>query len=76
MLHPKCVKIFIQTRSYPNEGLYYDNLPLGHNKLGQLMNEITKDHQMGSLSQIYIYHSCRATTDHLLDEADIPCRQF
>ncbi|XP_071180979.1 uncharacterized protein [Mytilus edulis] len=72
-LNPKCVKLFQQARSYPKEGVYYDNIPLGHNRLGQFMNEISK---MANLSHIYTNHSCRATTIHLLDEADIPSRHI
>ncbi|CAG2217214.1 unnamed protein product [Mytilus edulis] len=72
-LNPKCVKLFQQARSYPKEGVYYDNIPLGHNRLGQFMNEISK---MANLSHIYTNHSCRATTVHLLDEADIPSRHI
>ncbi|VDI10339.1 Hypothetical predicted protein [Mytilus galloprovincialis] len=63
----------ITARSYPKEGVYYDNIPLGHNRLGQFMNEISK---MANLSHIYTNHSCRATTVHLLDEADIPSRHI
>ncbi|CAC5398751.1 unnamed protein product [Mytilus coruscus] len=72
-LNPKCVKLFQQARSYPKEDVYYDDVPLGHNRLGQFMNEISK---MASLSLLYTNHSCRATTVHLLDGADIPSRHI
>ncbi|CAG2188721.1 unnamed protein product [Mytilus edulis] len=45
--------------------------PLGHNKLGIYMNEISK---AANLSREYTNHSCRATPVHILDEAQIPSR--
>lgn len=72
-LNPKCFKLFQQSRSYPKEGVYFDNIPLGHNRLGQLMSEISK---VVKLSKIYTNHSCRATTVHVLDEANVPSRHI
>ena len=68
-LNPKCSKLFQQARSYPKEGIFYDNVPLGHNRLGSFMNEISKE---AELSKAYTNHSIRATTVHILDDADIP----
>ncbi|CAC5364871.1 unnamed protein product [Mytilus coruscus] len=70
-LNPKCNKLFQQPKSAAKEGIYYDNIPLGHNKLGNYMNEISK---AANLSREYTNHSYRATTVHILDETQIPSR--
>jgi hypothetical protein len=41
-LNPKCDRLFQKARSHPKEGIFYDNVPLGHNKLGSFMGEISK----------------------------------
>ena len=38
-LNPKCTKLFQQSRSYPRNNIFYDNVALGHNRLGQFMSE-------------------------------------
>jgi hypothetical protein len=52
---------------------YYDNASVGHNKLGTFMTEISR---MAKLSHEYTNHSCRATTVHVLDEAQVPSRHI
>ncbi|CAG2243519.1 unnamed protein product [Mytilus edulis] len=72
-LNPKCNKLFQQPKLTAKDGIHYDNIPLGHNKLGIYMNEISK---AANLSREYTNHSCRATTVHILDEAQIPSRHI
>ncbi|XP_063442973.1 uncharacterized protein LOC134723282 [Mytilus trossulus] len=72
-LNPKCNKLFQQPKLTAKDGIHYDNIPLGHNKLGVYMNEISK---AANLSKEYTNHSCRATTVHILDEAQIPSRHI
>ncbi|XP_071138416.1 uncharacterized protein [Mytilus edulis] len=72
-LNPKCNKLFQQPKLTAKDGIHYDNIPLGHNKLGIYMNEISK---AANLSKEYTNHSCRATTVHILDEAQIPSRHI
>ncbi|CAC5420823.1 unnamed protein product [Mytilus coruscus] len=72
-LNPKCNKLFQQPKSAAKEGIYYDNISLGHNKLGNYMNEISK---AANISREYTKHSLRTTTVHILDEAQIPSRHI
>lgn len=72
-LNPNCNKLFQQPKLTAKDGIHYDNIPLGHNKLGIYMNEISK---AANLSREYTNHSCRATTVHILDEAQIPSRHI
>ena len=72
-LNPQCNRLFQQARSIPKDGVYFDNVALGHNKLGSFMNEISKK---SGLNTIYTNHSCRATTVHVLDSAQIPSRHI
>jgi hypothetical protein len=52
---------------------YIFNPSVGHNKLGTFMTEISR---MAKLSHEYTNHSCRATTVHVLDEAQVPSRHI
>ncbi|XP_071166091.1 uncharacterized protein [Mytilus edulis] len=70
-LNPKCNKLFQQPKLTTKDRIHYDNIPLGHNKLGIYMNEISK---AANLSREYTNHSCRATPVHILDEEQIPSR--
>lgn len=72
-LNPKCDRLFKKARLLPKDGVYFDNVPLGHNKLGSFMSEISKK---AGLSIIYTNHSCRATTVRVLDAAQIPSRHI
>ena len=72
-LNPKCAKLFQKPRKTPKDGIYFDNVPLGHNRIGSLMPEISR---MADLSQVYTNHSIRATTFHVLDTAQIPSRHI
>lgn len=72
-LNPKSVSLFQKARTSPINGMYYDNASVGHNKLGTFMTEISR---MAKLSHEYTNHSCRATTVHVLDEAQVPSRHI
>lgn len=73
LLNPQCYRLFQQARSIPKDGVYFDNVALGHNKLGSYMNKISNN---SGLNTIYTSHSCRATTVHVLDSAHIPSRHI
>lgn len=72
-LNPKCDRLFQKARLLPKDGVYFDNVPLGHNKLGSFMSEISKK---TGLRIIYTNHSCRVTIVHVLDAAQIPSRHI
>lgn len=72
-LNPKCDKLFQQPRSTPINGIHYNNVPLGHNKLGNCMTEISR---AANLSKEYTKHSYRATSVHVLDGAEFPSRHI
>lgn len=72
-LNPRCDRLFQQARTYPKDGIYYDNVPLGHNKLGTFMNQISIK---CGLNKVYTNHSCRATTVNVLDAAQFPSRHI
>jgi hypothetical protein len=64
------VAVFFDT---PKVFLHYNNVSLGHNKLRNFMTEISR---AANLSKEYTNHSCRATTVHVLDEAEFPSRHI
>lgn len=72
-LNPRCDRLFQQARQYPKDGIYYDNVPIGHNKLGTSMNKISAK---CGLNTIYTNHLCHATTVHVLDSAQFPSRHI
>ena len=41
MLNPKCQSLFQQPRNEPKDGVFYNNVPIGHNKLGKSMTEMS-----------------------------------
>ena len=53
--------------------VFYHNMGQGHNKLGSFMSEISRK---AGLEVKYTNHSCRATTVHVLDAAQIPSRHI
>jgi hypothetical protein len=74
MLPPGCNYLFPRCRKQPNkDGYYFDNAPMGHNKLGKMMTELS---QKAGLSRKYTNHSLRATSVHLLDAAQFPSRHI
>lgn len=72
-LNPLCIQFFQQPRKEPVEGIYYNNVPLGHNKIGSMMKSLS---EAAGLSTKYTNHSLRATTVHVLDSARIPSRHI
>ncbi|XP_033759203.1 uncharacterized protein LOC117341461 [Pecten maximus] len=72
-LNPNCSRLFQKARKDPKDRIFYDNIPLGHNRIGSFMTEISK---AASLSVVYTNHSLRATTVHVLDSAHIPSRHI
>lgn len=72
-LNPLCVNFFQKPRNEPIEDIYYNNMALGHNKLGSFMKNLSES---AGLSRIYTNHSLRATTVHVLDSARIPSRHI
>jgi mRNA-degrading endonuclease YafQ of YafQ-DinJ toxin-antitoxin module len=47
-------------------GIWYDNMPLGHNTLGTMMSKIS---EKAGLSRKYTNHSLMATAVNILDKA-------
>ena len=72
-LHLRCEALF----QYPKRAVtqedqvWYDNKPLGVNKLPGMMKEISK---LASLSKIYTNHSVRAIAITLLSDRQVPSR--
>ena len=73
--NPRCEAMF----QYPKRAatqedrVWYDNKPLGVNKLGGMMKDLSK---LASLSKIYTNHSVRATTITLWSDAQVPSRHI
>jgi len=65
--------LFQRPKSNTVDDCWYDSLPVGRNILGNMMTTISKDCQ---LSKVYMNHSLRATTVHLLDVARFPDRHI
>ena len=74
-LNPRCEALF----QYPKRAVakedqvWYDNKPLGVNKLAGMMKEISK---LASLSKIYTNHSVRATAITLWSDRQVPSRHI
>ena len=74
-LNPSCRAFF----QYPKpsvtkeDAVWYENRPLGVNKLGDMMKIISVG---AELSQIYTNHSVRASAITLLSDANIPDRRI
>ena len=59
-LNPECNRLFQYPMSnYAMDGIWFKNMPLGKNKLGVMMNTISKK---AGLTQTYTCHSVRAST--------------
>ena len=74
-LNPRCEALF----QYPKRAVtkedqvWYDNKPLGVNKLAGMTKEISK---LASLSKIYTNHSVRATAITLWSDRQVPSRHI
>lgn len=73
--NPRCSAFF----QYPkrkfleSDDTWYDNKPLGINKLSTMMKEISSE---ANLSKIYTNHSVRATAITLWSDANVPSRHI
>ncbi|KAK3088293.1 hypothetical protein FSP39_017185 [Pinctada imbricata] len=72
-LNPKCVFLFQRPSSNPKADVWYDNCPVGANKLGAIMSTISAEF---GLSKSYTNHSLRATLVHILDAANFAGRHI
>ena len=74
-LNPRCEALF----QYPKRAVtqedqvWYDNKPLGVNKLAGMMKDISK---LASLSKMYTNHCVRATAITLWSDAQVPSRHI
>ncbi|XP_052091302.1 uncharacterized protein LOC127728112 [Mytilus californianus] len=73
-LNKNCEYFFQRPKTTINDDfVWYDASPLGHNTLGGMMPVIC---EKAGLVKRYTYHSLRATTVHVLDEADFAGRHI
>ena len=74
-LNPKCDALFQYPKRnwQPNDTVWYENRPLGVNKLANLMKEISKE---AKLSRIYTNHCVRSTAITLWSEEGLSNRQI
>ncbi|KAL9952834.1 hypothetical protein ACROYT_G040147 [Oculina patagonica] len=74
-LNPKCEALFqYPTRSAMlDQRVWYDNKPLGSNRLVGMMEEIST---LTGLSRVYTNHSVRATAITLWSNAQVPSRHI
>ena len=75
VLHPKQVALFQKPRRNFTSGdqIWFENCPIGVNKLGAMMKEISTD---AKLSQVYSNHCVRSTTVTVLDAAGTPIHRI
>jgi len=73
--NPQCSAFFQRPKKFvkDNSGIWYDNMPLGHNMLGTMMSKIS---EKAGLSRKYTNHSLRATAVNILDKAQFPSRHI
>jgi hypothetical protein len=74
-LNPKCTSFFQYPRRNWSESdqVWYEARPVGENKLGNMMKEISK---AASLSRIYTNHSVRATAITIWSNAGVANRHI
>jgi hypothetical protein len=74
-LNPKCTAFFQHPRSNValHDAVWYENRPLGVNKLGEIMKSISIG---AELSKVYTNHSVRASAITLLSSTNIPDRHI
>ena len=74
-MNPNCKALFqYPKRNWsPFDDVWYENRPLGVNKLDGMMKEISKE---ANLSRIYTNHSVRATAITVMSNAGIPNRHI
>jgi hypothetical protein len=72
-LLPGCPYLFQRVAKNVKEHVWFDQLPLGPNQLGNMMGQLSREF---SLSKTYTNTSLRATTVHALDAAQLPGRHI
>ena len=74
-LNPKCTAFFQYPKKNwaPTDSSWYENRPVGINKLDGMMKEISQEAQ---LSRVYTNHSIRATAITLWSNAGVPNRHI
>ena len=74
-LNPSCSAFFEHPKQSVNteNAVWYENRPLGVNKLGEMMKTISVG---AKLSQIYTNHSVRASAITMLSDANVPDRHI
>ena len=74
-LNPSCSAFFQHPKQSvnPEDAVWYENRPLGVNKLGEMMKTISVGVK---LSQLYTNHSVRASAITLLSDANVPDRHI
>ena len=74
-LNPSCSAFFQHPKQSvnPEDAVWYENRPLGVNKLGEMMKTISVG---AKLSQLYTNHSVRASAITLLSDANVPDRHI
>ena len=74
-MNPNCKALFQYPKKkwFPFDDVWYENRPLGVNKLDGMMKEISKE---ANLSRIYTNHSVRATAITVMSNAGIPNRHI
>jgi hypothetical protein len=60
----KCDRFFQRPSTKPNSINWYDNMPMGHNMIGNIMPKLS---EKAGLSLRYTNHSLRATSVNILD---------
>ncbi|XP_072029996.1 uncharacterized protein [Amphiura filiformis] len=65
-LHPSCEWFYQRPKRLASGAIWYDNIPVGHNTIGNMMTNISK---AANLSQIYTNHSIRAAAITVLNNA-------
>lgn len=75
VLNPKHVALFQKPKRnfMTGDQIWFENCPIGVNKIGAMMKEISTD---ASLSQVYSNHCVRSTTVTVLDAAGIPIHRI
>ena len=75
VLNPNQTALFQKPKKkfLPCDYIWFENSPIGVNKLGDLMKEISL---AASLSKVYTNHCVRSTTIFALDEAGIPIHRI
>ncbi len=69
-LNPKCEWFYQRPKKaeHVTDGIWYDNVPVGHNTIGNMMKAMSKQ---ANLSKLYTNHSIRATAISVLNDAGV-----